>query len=107
LILISLPIHSLERKIPYGSAVKNEDNKHHKNSDGNHIFTGTKLFVFDVLPREKKFNQGPFLVMISPELSKRNTNSRRRVGKNQLVVQIIGSCAIIGTKFESVLLGKK
>jgi hypothetical protein len=47
--------------------------------------TETKPLVLDVLPREQKFNQNHFLAIVAPESSKKNTNAKRRVGKNQLI----------------------
>jgi hypothetical protein len=35
-------------------------------SYNNHIFTGTKLLVLDILLGEEKFNQGHFVAMIAP-----------------------------------------
>jgi hypothetical protein len=49
------------------------------------FFTGTKLLVLGVLPREEKFNQNHFLEVIAPELSRENSNTKRRVDKKQLV----------------------
>jgi hypothetical protein len=48
------------------------------------FFTGTKLLVLNVLPRERKFTHNHFPPIIAPELSKKNTNAKRRVGKSKL-----------------------
>jgi hypothetical protein len=45
------------------------------------FFTGTKLLVLDVLPLEETFKRDHFLAALTPELSKENSNSRRRVDK--------------------------
>jgi hypothetical protein len=66
-----------------------------------------RLLVLDVLPRKQKFKQNHFLVMVSPEPFKGNTNSKRKVGKNQIVGQITSPCDIIAAKFESILAGKQ
>jgi hypothetical protein len=52
------------------------------------FFTGTKLLVLDVLSWEEKFNQDHCLAAIAPELSKENSNSKRRVDKNGLIVHM-------------------
>jgi hypothetical protein len=52
------------------------------------FFTGTKLLVLDVLPREEKFNQNHFLAVIAAELSKENSDAKRRIDKKQLVVHM-------------------
>jgi hypothetical protein len=52
------------------------------------FFTGVKLLVLDILPREKKFNQDHFTAIIGPELGKENTNPKRRVSSNHLVVHM-------------------
>jgi hypothetical protein len=45
------------------------------------FFTGTKLLLLDGLPREEKFNQDYLLAATVPELSKENSNSKRRADK--------------------------
>jgi hypothetical protein len=45
-----------------------------------------KLPVLGVLPRERKFSQNHFLAMTVAELSKKNTNTKRGVGKSQVVL---------------------
>jgi hypothetical protein len=50
------------------------------------FFTGTKLLVLDVLPREEKSNQNHFLADIAPELSKKSSNAKRRIDKTQSIV---------------------
>jgi hypothetical protein len=91
LVHISLPIHSLSRKIPHGSAAKNEDKNYSKITPVSIFFTGTTLLVFDIFPHELKFHQNRFLAMTARELSKSNANIKRRVGKNQLVVRMDNS----------------
>jgi hypothetical protein len=63
-------------------------------------FTETKLLALDVLPREQKFNQDHFLTATAPELSKENSNAKRRVDKKQLVVHIGNSMCYNGRKIQ-------
>jgi hypothetical protein len=46
------------------------------------FFTEMKFSVLRALPREQNFNQDHFLAMTTPELSKKNTNAKRKVGTN-------------------------
>jgi hypothetical protein len=64
------------------------------------FFTGTKLLVLDVLPREQKFNQNYFLTAIAPELSKENSNAKRRVHKERLVVHMDNYMCYNGRKIQ-------
>jgi hypothetical protein len=41
-----------------------------------------------VFPREQKSSQDHFLAITAPELSKNNTNAKRRANKSQLVIHI-------------------
>jgi hypothetical protein len=68
-------------KITRGSPAKSKDNNCNKKALVTIFFTGTKLLVLGILPREGKFNQDRFLALIVPELLKENSNSKRRVGK--------------------------
>jgi hypothetical protein len=61
------------------------------------FFTGTKLLILGILPRERKFNQGYFLAFVAPRLSKENTRARRRVDMKQLFGHIDNSkCHDVG-----------
>jgi arginine/lysine/ornithine decarboxylase len=61
-------------------------------------FTGTKLLVLGVLPCEQNFNQNNLLAKVAPELFKENTEAKRRVSKNQLVVHMDNSMCHNGRK---------
>lgn len=52
------------------------------------FFTGTKLLVLGIVSREEKFNQNHFLAVIAPELSKENSDAKRRIDTKQLVVHM-------------------
>jgi hypothetical protein len=60
-------------------------------SDGGYIFPETKLLVLDALSREEKLSQDNFLAVIAPELRKENSNSKRRIDKNELIVHMDNS----------------
>jgi hypothetical protein len=71
------------------------------------FFTETKLLVFDVLPHEQKFNQDHFLTAIARELSKENSNAKRRVDMKQLVVHMDNSMCHNGRKIQDYFTQKK
>jgi histone-lysine N-methyltransferase SETMAR len=70
------------------------------------FFTATKLLVLDVLPRGNKFNQDYFLTIIAPELSRENTNSKRRVGNKPLLVHMDNSMCHNARKIEEYFTRK-
>jgi hypothetical protein len=76
-------------------------------SDGDCIFTGTKLLVFDALPRKEKFNQDHLLAAIASELSKENSNSKRRGKKKELIVHMDNSKCHNGRRPKSILPEKR
>jgi hypothetical protein len=94
------------RKIPPGSAANTEGNNCHKKVILSMFFIGTNLLALDVLLHQQKFNQNHFLGMIAPELSKRNPNAKRRVGKNQLVVHIDNSMCHNGRRIREYFARK-
>jgi hypothetical protein len=62
------------------------------------FFIGTKLPAFDVIPREMKFSQNYFRVILIPESSRENTNARPRVGNNVLLVAMSSPMCHMHTK---------
>jgi hypothetical protein len=52
------------------------------------FFTETKLWILEVLPRRKKFNQSHFPATIAPELAKENTSANHRVVNNPLLTHL-------------------
>jgi hypothetical protein len=76
---------------PASSDAKNEDNNCYAKSYVTILFSGTKPLALGVLAREQKFSQDHFMAMTALELSKENTNAKRRVGKHQLVKHIHSS----------------
>jgi hypothetical protein len=76
------------RKITRGSPTKEKGNNCNKRALVTIFFTGTKLLVLAVLPREEKFNQNHFLATITPELLKENSNFKRKVRKKELIMHM-------------------
>jgi hypothetical protein len=64
------------------------------------FFIGLKLLIFDILPRECKFNQDSFLAFIAPELSNENAIAKRRLDSEQLVVHMDNSMCHNGGKIQ-------
>jgi histone-lysine N-methyltransferase SETMAR len=70
------------------------------------FFTGAKLLVLDMLPRDQKFNQDHFLAAIAPHLSSENSNARRRVDKKELLVHMDNSMCHNGRKIREYFARK-
>jgi hypothetical protein len=71
------------------------------------FFTGTKLLALDFFPREEKCNQNHCPAVMAPELSKEESNAKRRVDKKQLVVHIDNSICHNGRKIQEYFARKK
>jgi hypothetical protein len=71
------------------------------------FFTGTKLLAGNVLPREQKFNRDHFLTAIAPEISKENSNTKRRVDKKQLVIHMDNSMCHNGPMIQEYFTRKE
>jgi hypothetical protein len=63
-------------------------------------FPWNRLLALDVLGRQEKFNQDRFFTTIAPELSKENSNSKRRVDKKELIVHMDNSMCHSGGKIQ-------
>jgi hypothetical protein len=64
--------------------------------------TGTKLRALSVIHREKKSHQNDVLVIFIPESSNGNTNARRKVGNNLLLVLMHGRVCQVHTKLRGL-----
>jgi hypothetical protein len=102
-----ITIHALLCKITRGNPANDKDNNCNKKALVTIFFTGTKLLVFGVLPREEKFNQYYFLAVIAPELLKKNSNSKRKVGKKEPIVHMDNSTCHYGCKIREYFARKK
>jgi hypothetical protein len=71
------------------------------------FFTGTKRLIVYILRLKKKFNQNHFLTSIAPELSKDNSNSKRTVGKKELIVHMDNSMCHNGRKVQEYFAIKR
>jgi hypothetical protein len=92
---------------PTSSDAKNEYNNCYAKSHVTILFSGTKPLVLGVLAREQKFSQDHFLAMTALELSKENTNAKRRVGKHQPVKHMHSSECHNGRKIREDFARKK
>jgi hypothetical protein len=71
------------------------------------FFTGTKLLILNILPRERKLNQDDLLAFVASKLSKENTRTRRRVDMEQLFVHMDNCMCHDGSKIQQYFAQEK